>query len=882
VAVPALLRRLRADAAPAAEICAAVLLTAFLAAALPLAFAATARAALFDALTDANPEERDLAFLQAAQLPAGIDDPLSVVAERREELAALLPASVRGVVGDAPTVIDGPRLILEPRPGQPSASTRYLTLRHVVGVADELELVSGRLPAARPGQVVEVALTAETARLLEVGVGDRLAGEAPPGDPLVNLTGATSEVEVEVTGIVAPRGDHDARYRPTYESDGSREWIYGYGLFLEEGYPEVNDALGGTPLGYTWSFPVSPERVSEADLAPFEADLARLGRELSGTGDISLEPSLRTGLLGILQQHRAQLDTAVAVLSVAALGALAVALTVVGLLAALLAERRAPGTALLRGRGASAAQLLVAQGGEGLVLALPAAAAGYGLAVLLVGSPGQALPAVLAAGVAAAAALLLVAATVPLLRRGVRPAGRPTVLARATPRRTAAEAFAIAVAVVGVVVLRRRGGTSGTDLYLAAVPVLLGLSTGIAALRLYPLPLRVLARLAAARRGLVAPLALARVARQPSATAAPLLVLALSLSVAASAEVLRATIEDGQVAAAWEAVGAEARIDPDPPRRTLPAYDFAGLEGVAGAAEAYAENGVELDGAAVDTAALVALDVAAYAAVVEGSPVASPPSALRDSGDPLPAVVSPDVAAVGDVLTVEVQTADARVVVVDRLGRVPGGPADRPFVMVALGALRTATDRALPATQVYLRVPEAQVPQVAAVLAERAPGATLTSRAATYAAVRAQPLVRATTTAFRALVLLAVAYSAMALTLSLSLTSRARTRDLAYLRTLGASGRQVFGLLVGELAPPLVLALALGPTLGVGVAALVLPGLDLPPFTGGPANPRLAVDPVAVGLLAGGVLAFAAVAVAVAGATARRADATRALRADEA
>ena len=53
------------------------------------------------------------------------------------------------------------------------------------------------------------------------------------------------------------------------------------------------------------------------------------------------------------------------------------------------------------------------------------------------------------------------------------------------------------------------------DPYLAGVPVLLGLACGILALRLYPLPLRRLARVARRGRGLPLHLGLSRAARQP-------------------------------------------------------------------------------------------------------------------------------------------------------------------------------------------------------------------------------------------------------------------------------------------------------------------------------------------------------------------------------
>ena len=78
------------------------------------------------------------------------------------------------------------------------------------------------------------------------------------------------------------------------------------------------------------------------------------------------------------------------------------------------------------------------------------------------------------------------------------------------------------------------------------MPLLLGLAAGIVAVRLYPLPVRFLAAVAARRRDLVPALALRRVARQPGVTAAPLLVLLLGVSVSVFAAVMAATLSHAQ------------------------------------------------------------------------------------------------------------------------------------------------------------------------------------------------------------------------------------------------------------------------------------------------------------------------------------------------
>jgi putative ABC transport system permease protein len=121
-----------------------------------------------------------------------------------------------------------------------------------------------------------------------------------------------------------------------------------------------------------------------------------------------------------------------------------------------------------------------------------------------------------------------------------------------SPRRLAVEALIVLLSALGVYLLRRRGLTEeggGFDPYLAAVPLLLGLAAGILAVRLYPLPVRLLAAATGRRRDLVPALAFRRVARQPGVTAAPLLVLLLGVSVSVFAAAMGATLAEAQAGA---------------------------------------------------------------------------------------------------------------------------------------------------------------------------------------------------------------------------------------------------------------------------------------------------------------------------------------------
>ena len=114
-------------------------------------------------------------------------------------------------------------------------------------------------------------------------------------------------------------------------------------------------------------------------------------------------------------------------LAVGGIALLAVALSVLGVLAALAAERRSEAIALLRSRGGSLGQTLGAQAIEGLLVALPAGVLGYVAATLATGRSFEPLPALLVAGIVLAVGALLAGAAVGTAQRAVVP-GRSTRL----------------------------------------------------------------------------------------------------------------------------------------------------------------------------------------------------------------------------------------------------------------------------------------------------------------------------------------------------------------------------------------------------------------------------------------------------------------------
>lgn len=716
-------RRLRSDPLFAGALFAAVAATAFLFALVPQLFDRLAAESLEQTVAGASPLERDVTITAAGSVQAARgDDPFQSVVAAGEEHEERLPDALRRVVGEGRAVAETVRYTIVGPPGEggPAGTTRYLTLRHLADAPARLGASDGRMPAEhgladlpfpeqREGTVLDLALSATTAEQLSVALGDRLYLTPAADDPLVRDVALSQRryLAVDVVGLL-DAGATDASWLRESRLDRARirdtetqRFVYASGLFPRGAYEALLSGTVPVPLRYEWRYAADAAAVSESDTGQLGAGVRRLEVAFGETTfGQRLGLGVRTGLARILERHETDRDAAGAVLAVGALALLAVALTVLGVLASLAAERRSESIALLRSRGGSLAQTLAAQALEGLLLAVPAGALGYAAATLVAARPPGLLPGLLVLAIVLAAGGLLAAVAFGPARQALAAKGRADVLVpRLSPLRVAAEALVVIAGLAGAYLLRRRGLSpeGGFDPYLAAVPVLVGLATGLLALRLYPLPLHALAWAAAPRRDLVPALGLRRLARQPSLAAAPLLVVLLATAVGVFAATMSTSV----------------------------------------------------------------------AAAQEGVPAA-----------------------------------------------------------------------------------------------------------------RLTPLDTSTLDVFRAGIAVAGGYAALALLLAPILTARPRLRDFAYLRALGLSRGDVLRLAAVELGPPVAAALVVGILLGVGLAYLVEPGLDLGALAAG-REAALRAPLLAPALLAAAILLVTAVAALLTGVAARRISLSRVLRMGE-
>jgi putative ABC transport system permease protein len=435
---------------------------------------------------------------------------------------------------------------------------------------------------------------------------------------------------------------------------------------------------------------------------------------------------------------------------------------------------------------------------------------------------------------AAGAVALLACAALPLravaAHRAVRVHAARDDLASARPsrRRTVAELTLLALAVGAVLTLRTRGapdgeGASGDGL-VSSAPVLVGMVAALVLVRLYPLPLRGLARPAGRLRGVVGPLALARAGRASGSAVLPLLALLTALTTAAFGGSVLTGVADARDRAAVLAVGADARVEG---LRALPSGLADRVRRAPGVRDVTAVS-VSYDGrppGGGPTVPVAGVDPDGYAALSRHTGIgAFDPDGLKASGaGPLPALASPEVADRygtgrfrvrlddGSDITVRIvgvreQTpalAGLDFLVVDRSG-LPDGPA-RPTALLVTGdrpdagALREAADGA---AQVRLRAEQ-------------------------FAKYVDSPLQSGAERVYTAAVAAGAGYAVLALLLTLLRAAPERAALLARLRTMGLTRAQGRRLLVLESLPQALLAAAGGTVTAWAAVRLLSPGIDL-------------------------------------------------------
>ncbi|MFE0207630.1 FtsX-like permease family protein [Streptomyces sp. NPDC058985] len=892
VSAPWVRTRLRAAPGAAWALAVLVALTACLAAAFPRALDRYADAGLDRALAQARPDRTSVLVL-APQPDFGLSPREREESLRPDPLGRRYAKAVAAVDRRAPLAVDrgqstyGVRTtqglpVPEPWLPQPSGlpARFYFAAQH--GLGDHARIGSGRLPRVTGAPVtaatgaLEAAVTTETARTLRIKVGSVLH---VPGVERAPLT-------VRITGVLAPR-DPDGAYWSTQPvlrkpslmtvpgaagADRERYWL---GTLLLA--PDAGPALlgtAGTPVRY-WQLAPETDALHAHDVDGLTSAVAALESgpglrevrsEVDPLADVSTDldetalafDGLRSGIGPLI--------------AVAAAGAGTVAGVVLLMAGGLAADRRRAELALLRARGASLPGVAGRLFAETAVVALPAGA--LGLAAALFALPGGRLaPAVWAAVAVTAVACAALPLRAAVAHRAVRvhDGRRDVASARPSRRRTVAELTAVALALGAVETLRRRGASgTGGDL-VSAAPVLVGVIAALVLVRLYPLPLRRLARPAGRLRGAVGHLALARAGRTSASAVLPLLALLTALTTAAFGGSVLAGVADARDRAALLTVGADARIEETGP---LPAGLSDRVRGTPGVRDVV-EVGLSYQAKDSDgrqTLPVAGVDPAAYARLAArtglGAFEAEELKRRGGSEEPQRALASPGVAERFGAGPFRIRMEDGTFVTV-RIGlvrdRTPAVPGE-DFLVVDRAGLSAEAAR----PTVLLLTGD----QVDAGALRRAAGddagagtSAVTLRSEERDRYVDSPLQSGAERVYAGAVVAGTGYAVLALLLSLLRAAPERAALLARLRTMGLTRAQGRRLLVLESLPQAVLAAAGGALTGWAAIRLLAPGLDLTTIAlAGTASPvgraELRTDPWSLALPAVAVLV---VAVGVAG-----------------
>lgn len=465
-----------------------------------------------------------------------------------------------------------------------------------------------------------------------------------------------------------------------------------------------------------------------------------------------------------------------------------------------------------------------------------------------------------------------------------RDPGRP-----ARARRWAAEAAAVALAAGGLIVLRQQGlpRGGGINFYVSAAPVLVAVPAAVLVVRLSPLALRGLLRLAAARPGVTAFVGFARAARAALTVTLPAFALVLALTVVAFGFMVRTAVLRGEIAASWRDTGADAVIGLASVTGPVTPADQLAIAAVPGAARTAAvavSTAAPGGGAQID---VVVVSPASYAALVASTPYPVVPAGLlaRPPGTasrptaaaPVPVLASPAAAArLRRPASLPIGFGRLPVRVAGLLSGTPAVPGSRSFVLVPAWA--AARLHAAAPTGLLVTGPRLDDRALAAAVARVLPQSTITLRPRALAALTGGLLPRGAYQAFALGAAAAAGFCVLVLLLTLVLAARSRALTLARLSTMGLGAGQGRRLVIAEALPPVLAAAAAGAACAVALVPLLAPVLDLSVFTGSGAPVPVRADLAALAIPVAGLVVLAVATLSAQALLAGRRGAASALR----
>ena len=470
------------------------------------------------------------------------------------------------------------------------------------GVTGHAVLTAGHWPGpVSPGRPIPVALPASAAAMLHLAVGQVLT--LPD-----SITG--TRARLAVTGLFRPR-DPAAPYWRLSLLGSSGKLVQG--TFVTYGPMLVSPTSlgpGGLTVGQaSWLLIVHTARISPGDTATIGARLGTVMTSLQTRQDLGgLQAA--TSLPQTLTALGSSLVVARSLLLIGSLQLILLATAAAALAARLLATQREEENALLSARGVARGQLARASLAEAALITVAGVAAGtvlgcYLSALLMsasglphrTGGPAVTLRQGLAGGAWWPAAVITVLVILVVVWPALRPVtpgaarlrrGRQAALA--TAARAGLDTALLLLGVVAFWELRRysavprlSGGALGIDPVLAIAPVLALAGLALLPLRALPAAARLLDRLSARGRHIVAALASWQVSRRPVRQGGPILLVVLAVSTGTLVLAQHQSWRQSQLDQAAFATGADVRVNLAAPLPLAGASEVAHARGVLGA-----------------------------------------------------------------------------------------------------------------------------------------------------------------------------------------------------------------------------------------------------------------------------------------------------------
>jgi putative ABC transport system permease protein len=751
---------------------------------------------------------------------------------------------------------------------------------------------------------LQVAVTTAMAARFSLHPGS-MVDLAPPGEG----TGSSPPVTLDVTGILKPKDPGSSYWASAgvivQPSVQGLSWLGGALISASE-LSVLPVAFPLQTVQVQWGIPVDVSHLTVAQVPAAMTGLTAASASNAGPQaqaeahtPLAEPPSIFPAGVDALHAFMSEQAAVQAINALLEYGLFAVALILLVTCALAVTDAYEEEISLILARGGSIGQVMLRVLGRTAVAAGPGLVAGIAAGLVLTPGAGS-------TDIVLVAAVVVTALAAPPLigawrHRGSRPvakAGRADLaIPRRSVRRLVAEATVLIAIAGAVVALRLRGPatSSGPDPYVSSAPVLVAVAAGLIAARIYPLPLRGLARLTAPRRSAVGFLGITRAARTRPAALLPALALVVALAVVALGGTLRAAVSRGQVAASWQQTGADAVIRTKGSLQVVPPAAqraIAAVPGVTHAEAVYAvapgdplaANLLLGSGGAISTGVLV-VNPAQYAALVAATPFPAFPGHLLarpGPGGTVPVVATASVAAAirrgnhqlgfaGNLLTLRLAALTANT---------PAMPAGGPFVILPSWVVPRLKAGATPNIELVIG-PRLNAAALAKALKRTLPASELTLRQTMLTAETGSPLVHSADIAFDLCVAAAVAVSIAAILLGLLLSGRDRTRVAAWLAALGMTRRQARRLAMLDALPLALIAVVGAELAGAALGPIIAPVLDLSAFTGSGAAVPVRPDVLSLVVPAAGAVILVLVITAVQSALTRRRTRTGVLRLDE-